>query len=92
MRPPNYNKQFIHLLEELVKTYPTYNMGRHISTAFADYGDIWGTPTKELCFALEKYMTELALDENQVVSEKYVQEILSDGEHLFDVQQEEDEY
>ncbi len=37
-------------------------MGRHISTALADYGDFWGISDKELLFALRKYKSQLEMD------------------------------
>jgi uncharacterized phage-like protein YoqJ len=38
--------QGVALLTDLKKNYPTYNMGKHIATAFADYTDVWGLSDK----------------------------------------------
>lgn len=90
-RTPDYKKKFIDLLHKLSKQYPAFGLGRHISTALSDYGDFWGIPDKELCFAIEKYMAELELDEENIASEDYVNQIVEDGKHLFDTPQEEDD-
>lgn len=60
-KPNNYNK-IIHILQELHTTYPSFNLGRHISTAFSEYGDLWGVSDKELLYALEKYKEQLEMD------------------------------
>jgi hypothetical protein len=61
-RKPNYHKQIVSLLEELMKTYPEYNLGRHLSTALDGYGDVWGLTDKEFVFLLSKYKTRMELD------------------------------
>ena len=61
-KKPRHYSQALKLLQELHKSYPTYNMGRHISTALADYGDFWGISDKELLFALRKYKSQLEMD------------------------------
>ena len=62
MKPTNYYAKIIHILQELHKDFPKYNMGRHLSTALDSYGDIWGITDKEMLYAMEKYVTELSLD------------------------------
>ena len=62
MKKPNYYNQIIHLLQQLHAAYPEYNMGKHLSTALDEYGDIWGVTDKELLFTLEKYKTQLEMD------------------------------
>lgn len=54
--------QIVQTLLELKKQHPSYTFGRHIATAFSDYGDLWGVSDKEILFALDKYKTELELD------------------------------
>jgi hypothetical protein len=54
--------KLVSLLTELHKSYPHYGVGRHLSTALSDYGDIWGMTDKELAFALEKYKLQLEMD------------------------------
>ena len=53
----NYYNQIIHILQELHKGFPTYNMGRHLSTALDEYGcNIWGMTDKEMEYVLYKYI------------------------------------
>lgn len=61
-KQPNYYKEIISALSDLKKDYPTYNMGRHLSTATSDYPDIWDLSDKELLYALTKYKAELDLN------------------------------
>lgn len=89
-RTPDYKKKFIDLLHQLQKDYPTFGLGRHLYTALADYGDFWGITDKELCFALEKYQSELALETHNIVSDDYLKDIVEDAKHLFDNKEEED--
>ena len=63
----DYFKEIIQTLNKLYKAHPTYNVGRHLSTALDEYGDIWGMTNKELAFALEKYSTELEMDGDHLV-------------------------
>lgn len=72
-------KQCMSILQELHKKYPSYNLGRHISTALADYGDTWGISDKEFLYALEKYSMEL---ENNVASDYDVEKIIKDAQNL----------
>jgi len=62
MAKPNYYSQITKTLNRLQKSYPTYNMGRHLSTALYEYNDLWGVSDKELFLALEKYEIELNID------------------------------
>lgn len=62
MAKPNYYRQIIKTLDRLKKAHPTYNIGRHISTALDGYGDLWGVSDKEFLLALEKYEIELNID------------------------------
>lgn len=66
-------------MENLRKAHPTYNIGRHISTALYDYQDVWGVTDKEFLFALEKYEIELNMD---VIHEENVEDIIKDGMNL----------
>ena len=61
-KQPNYYRQIIRTLERLQKCHPTYNMGRHLSTALYEYNDVWGVSDRELLHALEKYEIELNID------------------------------
>lgn len=91
MRVVNYKKKVISQLEQLAKDYPSFGIGRHISTALSDYGDFWGITDKELCFALDKYSTQLDLDENSIAAPDYVDKIVEDAKHLFDPKSEDEE-
>lgn len=62
MKKPRHYNQVLKLLQELHKCYPNYNIGRHIATALADYGDFWGITDKEFLFALRKYKSQLEMD------------------------------
>lgn len=62
MSKKSYYSQAIHTLQELHKEFPTYNLGRHFSTALEEYGDIWGMTDKEFAYALDKYKTQLEMD------------------------------
>lgn len=84
----NYSK-VIKLLQQLKTAFPTYNMGRHLSTALDGYGDIWGLTDKELLFALEKYKSQLELDIPHT-DDKEIDEILKDGMDLSNILKEED--
>jgi hypothetical protein len=89
-RKPTDFSQIITLLNELHKSFPKYNIGRHISTAL-DGGDLWGISDKQLVEALNKYSEEQELD-NPYTNERELESIISDGmnlDHLFD---EEEEY
>lgn len=80
----NYNHEVIKILGDLHKSHPTFSVARHISTATADYGDIWGMTDKELTFALTKYQLELESDNSQIADEVYVDQIVKDGSKLFE--------
>lgn len=69
------------MLESLHKAHPTYNIGRHISTALDGYDDIWGVTDKEFLFALEKYELELNMDVDHIDQEE-IDEIIKDGMNL----------
>ncbi len=69
------------MLESLHKAHPTYNIGRHISTALDGYDDIWGVTDKEFLFALEKYELELNMDVDHIDQEE-IEEIIKDGMNL----------
>lgn len=80
-RQPNYYRKILHVLESLHKAHPTYNLGRHISTALDGYDDVWGVTDKEMLFALEKYELELNMDVDHVDQEE-IEKIIKDGMNL----------
>lgn len=74
----NYYRQIIRTLERLQKSHPTYNMGRHLSTAL-DGSDVWGINDKELLNSLQKYEVELNMDVNH---KEDIEDIIKDGINL----------
>jgi hypothetical protein len=80
MKQPNYYRQTLKALERLQKAHPTYNMGKHLSTAL-DGSDLWGISDKELLFALQKYEIELNIDHPHI-DEDDIEEIIKDGMNL----------
>lgn len=88
-RKPTDFSQIITLLNELHKSFPKYNIGRHISTAL-DGSDLWGISDKQLLAALNKYKDQQEIDA-PYTNERELDSIISDGmnlDHLFD----EDDY
>ena len=81
MSRQNHYRQIIHVLERLHKAHPTYNIGRHISTALDGYDDVWGVSDKEFLFALEKYELELNMDTDHIDQEE-IDKIIKDGMNL----------
>ena len=81
MKKPNYYRQILHVLENLNKAHPTYNIGRHISTALDGYNDVWGVTDKEFLFALEKYELALNMDIDYIDQEE-IEKIIKDGMNL----------
>ena len=79
MKNPNYYRQILQALERLRKSHPTYNIGRHISTALDEYNDLWGVSDKEMLFALEKYEVELNIDHPHTDE---IEDIIKDGMNL----------
>lgn len=72
-----YN-QCLDVLKRLHQTQPSFSMGRHLSTALADYGDTWGLSDKELLYALEKYEAELDF----IAPESEIDRIVKEGMNL----------
>jgi hypothetical protein len=88
-RKPTDFSQIITILNELHRSFPKYNIGRHISTAL-DGGDLWGISDKQLLDALSKYKDQQEIDA-PYTNEREIDAIISDGmnlDHLFD----DDEY
>lgn len=92
----NYYKECLKVLDSLHTTHPTFSLGRHLSTALSDYGDIWGIPNKELLFALQKYEAEMELNTpNSASHEQFVDKVVKDAldmDHLLDEEQEDNDY
>ena len=88
-RKPNAYNQIVHILHELHKQYPSYNMGRHLSTALDGWGDLWGVKDSEILFALTKYKAQL--DSDGYFHDENIDKIIDDGMHLDDILRREDE-
>lgn len=89
MSKKNNYQQSLHTLQELHKDFPTYNLGRHLATAFSDYGDIWGMTDKEIAFALDKYKSELEMDIPHT-DDSELDKIIKEGMDLDNILKEED--
>ena len=89
MRKPNPYTQILLVLKDLHLAHPKCEMSKHLATAFADLGDLWGIEDKELLKALVKYKSEQELD---TAPNKELDEIIKEGNSLFDPIEEEDEY
>lgn len=89
MRKASYYSQVLHILQALHKNYPTYNMGKHLSTALDGYGDVWGITDRELLFALERYKAQLEMDIPHTDDDE-LDQIIKDGMNLDDILKEED--
>lgn len=81
--------EIIDLLKELKTLYPSYSIGKHISTALDDYGDIWGLSDKEVLFALTKYKAQMEMDVPHETGEDELREIIDDAMNL-SIREEED--
>lgn len=90
-KPDNY-KEIINTLIELKNIYPSYSMGKHLSTALDDYGDIWGLSDKEVLFALTKHKAKMELDVPHETEEDEIEEIVRDAMNLTGSLSDEDEY
>jgi len=76
-----YYTKILTVLKELHKQHPTFNIGRHISTALDEYGDLWNVSDKEVLYALEKYKIEHDLDIHSQDDEE-IERIINEGTHL----------
>ena len=88
-KQPNYYRQIIQTLVRLQKAYPTYNIGRHISTALDEYTDVWGVSDREFLYAIQKYEIELNIDGPHIDDEE-IEEIIKDGMNLDNIFEEEE--
>lgn len=74
--------EIIDILVELKTLYPSYTMGKHISTALDEYRDIWGLSDKEFLFALTKYKAQMEMDVPHETNEEEIEKIIKDGLNL----------
>lgn len=87
-RPSDFSK-LITILTDLHRGYPNYNVGRHLATVLADYGDIWGMTDRELVFAIEKYKIQLDMDVPHA-EDSEIDEIIRQGMNLDSILKEEE--
>jgi len=90
MSKKTHHTDIIQTLQELHKNFPTYNIGRHLATAFADYGDLWGITDKEFAFALNKYKSEIEMDVPHT-DDSELEKIIKEGMDLDNILKEEEE-
>ena len=90
MSSRNHYNQVIHTLQELHKSFPTYNMGRHLATVLDEYGDIWGMTDKELAYALYKYKSQIEMDVPHT-DDSELDKIIKEGMDLDNILKEEDQ-
>ena len=76
----NYYFQIIKILQSLNKSHPSYNIGRHLSTAL-DGHDLWGVSDREVFLALRDYKTELEIDSHHIKNDD-VDNIIKQGMNL----------
>ena len=79
MGTTNYHRKIIQVLERLHKAHPTYNLGKHLSTAL-DGQNVWALTDKELLTCLRDYKTELEIDIPH--KENDVEDIIKQGMNL----------
>jgi hypothetical protein len=76
MKKLNPYTKSLSILQGLKKEYPNQSLGQHLSTALADYPDLWSISDKEILFALEKYQTEKDMN---IATDDDIQSIYRDG-------------
>lgn len=94
MKKPKLNlyADIINVLMELKTLYPSYSMGKHISTALDEYGDIWGMTDKEVLYAFTKYKAQMQMDVPHETGEDELKQIIDDAMNLSIRNEEEDDY
>lgn len=80
MIKPNYYREILQTLGRLCKAHPTYNIGRHISTA-VDKSELWGVSNKEFLTLLKEYEVSLDMDIDHADDEE-IDAIIKDGMNL----------
>lgn len=93
MKKPKLNlyTDIINVLIELKTLYPSYSMGKHISTALDDYRDIWGMTDKEVLYAFTKYKAQMQMDVPHETGEDELKQIIDDAMNLSIRDEEEDD-
>lgn len=81
-KKPDLYTDIVDVLIELKTLYPSYTMGKHISTALDEYGDIWGLSDKEVLYAFTRYKANMEMDVPHETNEEEIEEIIKDGLNL----------
>ncbi len=79
---PTTYSDIITVLVELKAKYPTFNMGRHLSTALEDYNDLWGVNDKEILQSLIIYKDSMEIDVPHETGQAELDRIIQDGLNL----------
>ncbi len=91
MKVVNYYMKSVKLLESLKKQHPRHSIGKHLSTAFSDYKDLWDVSDKVFYSVLNCYVIELDFDILHDREEDDLNKIINDGLHLESILEEEEE-
>lgn len=82
--------KIITILKELKHSFPSYTLGRHVSTALSDYKEIWHLTDGEFHNALNKYKRNLQQDTPHTDGSE-LDKIIKDGLNLNTILQEDEE-
>lgn len=89
MKPKiDYYGKILEKLKTLKKSYPSYEISKHLATATADYADIWGLTDRQIYDLLEKYEFDLENDHAPISD---VSKIIKDGLDLENMFKDEDD-
>lgn len=87
----NYYRETLKILEDLHNSHPSFSLGRHLSTALSDYGDVWGMTNKEMLYALQKYQAEVEMNNVKAFShEQFVDRVIKDAMDIDNILRDED--
>lgn len=77
----SFYTDIIEKLLELKTDYPSYSMGKHLSTALDEYGDLWGMTDKEMAFAITRYKAQMEMNVSRETDED-MEKIIREGINL----------
>jgi hypothetical protein len=89
-RKPTSIRHILKTLDELKTLYPSYNLGKHLSTAL-DGHDMWGITDNDFLNALQEYKAKFEMDIRSRMDEDDISRIIKDGLRMhtsFDLQDE----
>ena len=89
-QPTTYS-EILKVLVELKAKYPRDNMGKHLSTALDDFGDLWGVSDKEILFALIKHKANMEMDVPHETGQEELDKIIQEGLNLSNILENEDD-